>query len=160
MKERMFLITCPHCGHSFEIKRDTMLLHGMNATIEKRLDEGTYFTHQCQNCKRLFYMMHPFLYRDPDRKYVLILSNQEHFNNLPENEQVVVCNRVSDFLLAYKIYSQRANARIVIGLKKRLEQKYGCEIWFDSYDAGQDLYWFLVRQELVAVYGNNGSFVS
>ena len=26
MKERMIPITCPHCGHVFEIKRDTVVI--------------------------------------------------------------------------------------------------------------------------------------
>lgn len=153
MKERMFWMSCPHCGHSFQIKRDTMLLHGMNETIESRLMDGTYFTHQCQNCKKLFYMMHPFLYRDPDRKYVLILSSQETFNNLPDDEQVVVCKRVPDFLLAYKIFSQGADAHCVMVLKKRLEHKYDKDVVFESYDKIKDLYWFIVDGQLVAVQG-------
>ena len=160
MKERMFLMECPHCGHSFQIKRDTMLLHGMNETIEQRLADGTYFTHQCQKCKKLFYMMHPFLYRNPSQKYVLILSNQEHFNNLPDDEQVVVCKRVCDFLVAYRVYSAGAVLPVVLRLKKRLEAKYQMEVVFDDYDASQDLYWFLVDGNLVAVYGKNIENVS
>ena len=157
MKERVFFITCPFCGHSFHIKRDTMLIHGMNGTIEKRLKEGTYFTHQCQNCKKLFYMMHPFLYRDPDKKYILILSNQEHFDNLPRDEQVVVCDKVPDFLLAYSIFSQGANPTLVLRYKKMLEKKYGKKVKFDEYDKEKEILWFLIDQDSVAIKLKHGN---
>ena len=69
--------TCPHCGHVFQIKRDTIVIAGMNPTIDKRLNQGTYFTHECQLCHHLYYIEQPFLYRDPDKKYILLLSNQK-----------------------------------------------------------------------------------
>ena len=147
----MFWISCPFCGHSFHIKRDTMLIHGMDEGIEKRLADGSYFTHECQHCKKLFYMMHPFLFRDPDRKYVLILSNQESFNNLPVDEQVVVCDRVPDFLLAYKIFSQGADARVVLRVKKQLEARYEGSVVFDSYDCVKNILWFEIDKQMVAV---------
>lgn len=129
-----------------------MLIQGMDEVIEKRLEEGTYFTHQCQHCKKLFYMMHPFLFRDPDRKYVLILSNQESFNNLPENEQVVVCDKVPDFLFAYKIFSQEADVRVVLRVKKQLEARYeNSSITFDSFDREKNILWFNIDHQMVAV---------
>lgn len=51
MKERMIPVTCPHCGHVFEIKRDTVVIAQMDSVARSRLDDGSYFMHQCQNCK-------------------------------------------------------------------------------------------------------------
>ena len=59
MKEKMIYTTCPHCGHVFQIKRDTFSIAGMNSIIDQRLKEGTYFTHICQKCKQPFYLFHP-----------------------------------------------------------------------------------------------------
>ena len=90
--------TCPHCGHVFQIKRDTVVIAGMNPTIDKRLNQGTYFTHECQLCHHLYYIEQPFLYRDPDKKYILLLSNQKEINNLPKDEEVIRCKNALQFL--------------------------------------------------------------
>ena len=47
MKERMIPVTCPHCGHVFEIKRDTVVIAQMDSVARSRLDDGSYFMHQC-----------------------------------------------------------------------------------------------------------------
>lgn len=56
MKERMIPITCPHCGHVFEIKRDTVVIAQMDSVARIRLNDGSYFMHQCQKCKSMFYL--------------------------------------------------------------------------------------------------------
>lgn len=71
MKERMIPVTCPHCGHVFEIKRDTVVIAQMDIVAKKRLNDGSYFMHQCQNCKSMFYLYYPFIYRDPKKSLIL-----------------------------------------------------------------------------------------
>lgn len=104
MKERMIPITCPHCGHVFEIKRDTVVIAQMDSVARIHLNDGSYFMHQCQKCKSMFYLYYPFLYRDPKKKFNLILTQQKNIDNLSEDERVVLCHSVSQFLLAFKIY--------------------------------------------------------
>ena len=151
MKERMITITCPHCGHVFQIKRDTLSIARMNSVIDDRLEDGTHFTHVCQHCFNPFYMMYPFLYRDPDKKYCLILSNQKEFSNLPKNEKIIVCKNVPQFLLAYKICSQQLNFNLVLQKKKSLEEKYKESVKFESYDDIHHCLWFIVKKERVAL---------
>ena len=94
MKERMIPITCPHCGHVFEIKRDTVVIAQMDSVARKRLNDGSYFMHQCQKCKSMFYLYYPFLYRDPKKKFNLVLTQQKNIDNLSEDERVVLCHSV------------------------------------------------------------------
>ena len=78
MKERMIPVTCPHCGHVFEIKRDAVVIAQMDRVARSRLDDGSYFMHQCQNCKSMFYLYYPFLYRDPKKKFNLVLTDMKN----------------------------------------------------------------------------------
>lgn len=146
----MIYVTCPHCGHVFQIKRDTLSIAGMNSIIDERLENGTHFTHVCQNCKEPFYMMYPFIYRDPIKSYCLILSNQKEFTNLPEDKQIIVCKSAVQFLLAYKICSQQLNFKIILQKKKLMEKRYG-HVKFDAYDRENHCLWFLVKGERKAL---------
>lgn len=142
MKERMIPVTCPHCGHVFEIKRDTVVIAQMDIVAKKRLNDGSYFMHQCQNCKSMFYLYYPFIYRDPKKKFDLVLTEQKHIDNLSEDEQVVLCHSVSQFLLAFKIYDQCLNPKMVLMKKNLLENKLGRSIKFDCFDAKNHCLWF------------------
>ncbi len=142
MKERMIPVTCPHCGHVFEIKRDTVVIAQMDSVAKKRLNDGSYFMHQCQKCKNMFYLYYPFLYRDPKKKFDLVLTQNKTIDQLPEDERVVLCHSVSQFLLAFKIYDQCLNPVLVINKKKMLEKKLGHSIRFDYYDQKNGCLWF------------------
>ncbi|WP_295766833.1 CpXC domain-containing protein [uncultured Holdemanella sp.] len=124
MKERMIPITCPHCGHVFEIKRDTVVIAQMDSVARIRLNDGSYFMHQCQKCKSMFYLYYPFLYRDPKKKFNLVLTEQKSIDNLSEDERVVLCHSVSQFLLAFKIYDQCLDPKLVLVKKKQLEKNW------------------------------------
>lgn len=142
MKERMIPVTCPHCGHVFEIKRDTVVIAQMDSVVKKRLNDGSYFMHQCQHCKNMFYLYYPFLYRDPKKKFDLVLTQNKTIDQLPEDERVVLCHSVTQFLLAFKIYDQCLNPVLVINKKKMLEKKLGHSIRFDYYDQKNGCLWF------------------
>lgn len=136
MKERMIPSECPYCGHSFQIKRDTLVIAGMNPTIDKRLEEGTYFTHLCSHCHKLYYLEQPFMYRDPKRKYMLILSNLTHFDNLPDDEQVIHCHTAKQFLFCFRVLSRDLNLKLVLKKQKQLEDKLQKPVEFSTYEAG------------------------
>ena len=142
MKERMIPITCPHCGHVFEIKRDTVVIAQMDSVARRRLNDGSYFMHQCQKCKSMFYLYYPFLYWDPKKKFNLVLTQQKNIDNLSEDERVVLCHSVSQFLLAFKIYDQCLNPKLVLVKKKQLEKRLGRSIKFDYYDKKNGCLWF------------------
>lgn len=151
MKERMIPSTCPHCGHVFQIKRDTMAVAGMNPIIDERLSQETYFTHQCSHCHRLYCIEQPFLYHDPEKRYLILLSNQEKFGPLPKDEMVIRCKNVLQFYFVYKVLSQGLSLRMVMVKKKRLEAKRNESVRFESYDASHHCLWFLSRKEWLAV---------
>ena len=151
MKEKMIYTTCPHCGHVFQIKRDTFSIAGMNSMIDQRLKEGTYFTHICQKCKQPFYSFHPFLYRDPVLKYILILSQQKSFESLPEDEKIIVCKNVNQFLFSYKVLSQQLNLKFIFEKKKTLENRIHHPVKFDSYDSINQCLWFYKNQQPIAL---------
>lgn len=138
----MIPVTCPHCGHVFEIKRDTVVIAQMDSVAKKRLNDGSYFMHQCQHCKNMLYLYYPFLYRDPKKKFDLVLTQNKTIDQLPEDERVVLCHSVTQFLLAFKIYDQCLNPVLVINKKKMLEKKLGHSIRFDYYDQKNGCLWF------------------
>ncbi len=142
MKERMIPITCPHCGHVFEIKRDTVLIADIDKVAEERLENGSYFMHQCQKCKNMFYLYYPFLYHDTKRKFNLVLTQQEKIDNLNIDEKSIVCRSVTDFILAYKIYRHHLNPNIVLKKKKQLENKLNKSVKFTCYDESNHCLWF------------------
>ncbi|MCF0105311.1 MAG: hypothetical protein HUJ53_00970 [Holdemanella sp.] len=155
MKQRMIYSTCPHCGHVFQMKRDTMSIAGMNAIIDERIMNGTHFTHICSKCKEPYYLMHPFLYRNTEKKYTVVLTHQKHVDNLPEQDKVVLCKTVSQFLFVIKVMEQQLNLKIVLSYKKQLEKKYNCLIDFDKYDDKNQCLWFIIHNEHVAVLLKN-----
>ncbi|MGM9948390.1 CpXC domain-containing protein [Floccifex sp.] len=148
-------MTCPHCGHVFQIKRDTFAIAGMNSILDQRLQDGTYFTHVCQHCFQPFYMTYPFLYRDGKKHFILILSNQNEFSNLPENEKVIICKNVTQFLFCFKVCSQQLNLTFVLHKQKQLEKKYNTKVEFEFYDEKNSCLWFTVNHEKIALVLKN-----
>lgn len=150
MKERMIEMTCPHCGHVFHIKRDTFAIAGISDNVEKRLQEGTYFMHQCNHCHHLFPMVYPFLFRDPKRKYILILSDKQMIDNLPDDEMILRCHDPSQLIFSYRVLSQGLNLKWILGKKKIWEAKWGKDALFERYDASYHCLWIRVQQEYKA----------
>lgn len=138
----MIPVTCPHCGHVFEIKRDTVVIAQMDPIAKKRLNDGSYFLHQCQKCKHMFYLYYPFLYRDTQKKFDLVLTQKKDIVNMPQDEKVVICHSVSQFLLAFKIYDQKLNPLLVLQKKQLLEEKVGKPVKFDCFDEKNRCLWF------------------
>ncbi len=150
MKERLIDITCPHCGHVFTIKRDTVCIAGMNDACDTHLADGTYFMHQCSRCKNLFQMVYPFLYRDPKKRYSLILSSKKEIDNLPEDEQAVLCRDVHQFLFAYKVLSAGLRLKTMISLKKQWEKRFK-KAQFESYDPKSGVIWIQNEGNMIAL---------
>ena len=61
---------------------------------------------------------------------------------MSEDERVVLCYSVSQFLLAFKIYDQCLNPKLVLVKKKQLEKRLGRSIKFDYYDKKNGCLWF------------------
>ncbi|MBB5182853.1 CpXC domain-containing protein [Catenisphaera adipataccumulans] len=150
MKERIIPSACPHCGHVFQIKRDTMAVAGMNPIIDQRLYDGTYFTHACSQCHHLYYLEQPFLYHDPDRKYILLLTEKKNVGPLPEDELIVRCTNALQLMHAYRILSQGLNISYVLRRQHVLELQVG-PVEFDTWNAETRCLWFRQDDQPVAV---------
>lgn len=151
MKERMIEMTCPHCGHVFHIKRDTLAIAKISETIEKRLQDGTYFFHQCNQCHNLFYLIYPFLFRDPQRKFTLILSDKKEIDNLPEDEMIVRCKDPEQFVFCYRVLYQQLNLKKMVYLKHRWQKKWSQDAQFERYDRLHHCLWIKVKNEYKAM---------
>ncbi len=128
-----------------------MSIAGMNAIVDQRLEDGTYFTHYCSHCHQLYHLEQPFLYHDPERKFLLILSRQEKISNLPKDELVVRCKNALQFLFCFKVLHLGLDLQKVTVHKKYLEKKYHKIVKFDAYDVDTNYLWFYVDNELIAV---------
>ena len=145
MKERMIETECPFCGHSFYIKRDTLVLTSMSPTIVKRLLDRTYFSHYCSKCHNLFYLTYPFMIRNPDKQYSLILTDQKHISGFNKKEKVIVVKSVPQFYLAFNLLENNLNFSIVFTKKKLLENKLSSCAWFEGYDKENHCLWFEIE---------------
>ncbi len=151
MKERMFLFTCPNCHSQFHMKRDTLGIAGISDLLEKRIEQGTYFTHICSHCHQPFYLEYPFIYRDPQKQFILVLSDQKMIDVKQGDEMIVRCKNVPQFLLAYRILHQQLNVELVLQKKHQLEQKLKSPCQFDRYDQDHQCLWFQCQKEWVAI---------
>lgn len=147
MQERMFEMTCPHCGHVFHIKRDTIAIAGFNQTIDDRLLDGSYFLHRCSKCQQVFTMVHPFLYRDPKKKYVCILGKKIEYQ--PDlRERIFYWQDPSKFVFAIQVLHQNLDLELVLEIKEGLEKRYQKIVRLDIYDKEQGILWFYVDNQL------------
>lgn len=151
MKERMIFVSCPYCGNEFQIKRDTVIVTGMSSTIVKRLLDRTHFSHLCSKCHRLFDLTYPFTVRNPDKKYNLILSDEKDRGYFNEDEKVIVVKSAPQFYLAFNLLENNLNFKIVLQIKKKLEEKLNDNVWFESYDQKNHCLWFEHNGQLKAI---------
>ena len=148
MKEKLFEMECPWCGHSFYIKRDTW------CNGEPRLDEliesGAYFRHRCSKCHNVFEMFHPFVYRNQKHHYILLLSQMETPPRFTEERQVVVCRNPADFSEAVRILNRRLDLEKTIGLRNTVRKKLGRpNLRFE--DCEKDICWLHDEKGSIAV---------
>lgn len=150
MKERRIEMTCPHCGHVFQIKRDTLAIAGISENIEKALAKKTYFLHQCSKCYGMFEMVYPFMFYEPKKHTILFLGKKEWLSNL--KDEIVICHsKPEQFLFSYQVLSKGLNLAYVLKKKKIWENKWNARIEFESYDQEHHCLWILVNQEPKAI---------
>lgn len=139
MKEKMFEMECPWCGHSFFIKRDTWL--NADARTDELVASGAYFRHRCSKCHNVFEMFHPFVYRNQKHHYILLLSQMETPPRFTEERQVVVCRNPADFSEAARILNRDQDLTAIIALRNEVRGRTGRSgLRFE--DCQGDVYWF------------------
>ncbi len=89
------------------------------------------------------------MYRNPKKKYILLLSQLEELPDMPKGEKIIRVKNTKQFPLLYKIMKYDLDIKKVIGIRNHLKQKYECEVKLDSYQDGK--LWFIVNQDYIAV---------
>lgn len=138
MKKRLFEFTCPHCGHSFFLPRDTYLIRDETSPEYRRLKDGTYFMRQCQNCMRLFELDYPLIWRDPRQGLSLICTDgpADGFEG-----KVVLTRSSRQFLEAFSILDLQLPLRETLSFKRALEREKGAALRVVDYDQSNDILW-------------------
>ncbi|MBQ0065335.1 MAG: hypothetical protein KBT48_06190 [Firmicutes bacterium] len=149
MKQRMIYSSCPHCGHDFQILRDTYEIADMNPTLEERLQNDSYFLHQCNACKKLYYLQYPFMYRNPKKKYILLYSQQESLPKFSKEEKVIRVKHAKQFTFAYKVLKYDLEIKKVLSIQNRLKNMYKEEVKFESFQ--DNTLWFQIQGEYIGV---------
>lgn len=149
MKQRMIYSSCPYCGHDFQILRDTYEIAGMNPVAEKRLQDESYFLHQCNSCKKLYYLQYPFMYRDPKKKYIILLSQQEEIPDLPKDEKIVRIKQAKQFPFVYKVLKNNLDLKRVFEIRRQLQKKYEKDVKLDSFQ--EECLWFIIDEKYIGV---------
>ena len=74
---REIVYKCPYCGKEFEVS----IYDSVNTRIDvdevDKCKSGDIFKKLCPHCHTDFMLMNPFVYTDPDNKFVLYLSDDE-----------------------------------------------------------------------------------
>ncbi|WP_290138078.1 CpXC domain-containing protein [uncultured Dubosiella sp.] len=149
MNKRLFSMTCPYCDHPFEILKETVLIAGMDPGQEERIRNGTYFSHVCSRCGRLYALAYPFYYRKPG-SYAITLVWDKPEKESPE--RVYSCATGEQFTKLFRILESQADWRVVFRLERLLKQKYNKSVVFESFDSNKSMYYFFVDSDLKAIH--------
>jgi len=149
VNKRLFSMTCPYCDHPFEILKETVLIAGMDPGQEERIQNGTYFSHVCSRCGRLYALAYPFYYRKPG-SYAITLAWDKPEKESPE--RVYSCATGEQFTKLFRILESQADWRVVFRLERLLKQKYNKSVVFESFDSNKSMYYFFVDSDLKAIH--------
>ena len=149
MNKRLFSMTCPYCDHPFEILKETVLIAGMDPGQEERIQNGTYFSHVCSRCGRLYALAYPFYYHKPG-SYAITLAWDKPEKESPE--RVYSCATGEQFTKLFRILESQADWRVVFRLERLLKQKYNKSVVFESFDSNKSMYYFFVDSDLKAIH--------
>ena len=67
------------------------MVASFGGTMKERLRSGEYFTFHCPRCQERSFYAHPMLYHDPQKRFMLILNEEE--SHL-DHEKDVICVQV------------------------------------------------------------------
>lgn len=126
MRKRTFDFTCPSCGHSFSMVRDTLLLKSSAGPAYERLQQNGFFLHQCQKCRQVFPLQYPLIYRDVQKEFALVLTDQKNVKNLPEG-RTVLCRNARDFQFAFHCLDNGLDLEKMLRVQKAVSLQEGTE---------------------------------
>ncbi len=93
-KLRTIKLTCPDCGEEFDFD----LYESVNVTLDPELKEkvldGSIFAPVCPKCGHFEVLIHPFLYHDMDKKYMIQLNSYADLMDF--KEEFVNHNKINE----------------------------------------------------------------
>lgn len=125
------------------------MIAGMDPGQEERIQNGTYFSHVCSRCGRLYALAYPFYYRKPG-SYAITLAWDKPEKESPE--RVYSCATGEQFTKLFRILESQADWRVVFRLERLLKQKYNKSVVFESFDSNKSMYYFFVDSDLKAIH--------
>lgn len=155
MKKRVIEFTCPRCGASFYLCRDTYLLISEGSVEDVRLDEGTFFAHQCSRCGQLFDLEYPLVVRDPQKGFTLVLADR-----LPEGwqGQAVLVKNSAQLQKAYAIVSRGLPLKETLALWKYLERREAQICRLKDVSLKDETVWFECAGRLIGIHAEKWKF--
>ena len=148
MKERMFDMECPECGHSFQIRRDTLLSGG--SSRDEMIRSGAWFRHRCSRCQCVFSMVHPFLYRNHVRGYIAVLSPEGEMPDITEEKTVALARDPDAFCELVRILDQGQDPDRICRIRDVVRQKTGrSALRYET--AGNGVLWFFDADGSLAI---------
>lgn len=147
MKERLFEMECPWCGHSFHIKRDTLMNAGTGP--DEMIRSGAWFRHRCSRCRKVFSMVHPFLYRNHAKGYIAVLTTQPNLPPITEEKTVVTARDPDSFCEQVRILEDGQEPERIAGIRQALKEKTGRDMRYET--CARDVLWFFDQEGSLAI---------
>lgn len=83
---RTIKLTCSECGEKFEFELYDTVNATMDPELKKKLLKGNLFAAKCPKCELEKSLLHPFLYQDMDKDFIVRLD--DYVNLLEFNEEL------------------------------------------------------------------------
>ena len=145
LRNRLVSVRCPACGYSTFLNKETYVVASFGGTMKERLRSGEYFTFHCPRCQERSFYAHPMLYHDPQKRFMLILNEEE--SHL-DHEKDVICVQVHTgeaFIEHLRFLDDGLRPEQIMWVKTRLQRRYPqAEIIYDSLE--NDCLWFLIKE--------------
>ena len=77
MSSREIMYKCPYCGKEFETTIYDAVNSREDADEVDRCKSGDIFKHLCPHCHTDFMIMNPFVYTNPDDRFIIFVSENE-----------------------------------------------------------------------------------
>lgn len=93
-KMRTIKLTCPECGEEFEFDIYDSVNVSLDPNLREKVIDGSLFAAICPKCNHLEVLVHPFLYHDMERKFMIQLDS--YANLLDFKEEFVNHNKINE----------------------------------------------------------------
>lgn len=93
-KVRTIKLTCPDCGEEFDFDLYESVNVTLNPELKEKVLDGSIFAPVCPKCGHFEVLIHPFLYHDMDKKYMIQLNS--YADLMDYKEEFVNHNKINE----------------------------------------------------------------